>query len=71
MFDPAEFFQNPVQSGSGSELQNPGVSRSGNRIKFNIGRLQSRDEQRSALDLTESGLKPILAGSGLDGTAIF
>jgi len=33
--NPDELFQNPVQSGSGSELQNPVGSRSGNRIMFN------------------------------------
>ena len=31
------FFQNPVQSGSGSELQNPVGSRSRNWIMFNTG----------------------------------
>jgi len=31
------FFQNPVQSGSGSEVQNPVGSRSGDRIMFNTG----------------------------------
>jgi len=31
----------------------------------------TRDEHGSRLDRTGSGLKPILAGSGLDGTAIF
>jgi len=30
-----------------------------------------RDEHRSGLDRTRSGLKPILAGSGLDRTPIF
>jgi len=29
------FFQNPVRSGSGSEVQNPVGSQSGNRIMFN------------------------------------
>jgi len=33
--------------------------------------LTSRDEHGSGLDQTGSGLKPILAGSGLDRTAIF
>jgi len=33
--------------------------------------LATRDEHRSRLDRTGSGLKPILAGSGLDRTAIF
>jgi len=33
--------------------------------------LGSRDEHGSGLDPTGSGLKPILAGSGLDRTAIF
>jgi len=33
---PAGFFQNPVQSGSGSEVQNPGETRSGYRMMFNI-----------------------------------
>jgi len=32
---PVEFFQNPVQSGSGSEVQKPVGSRSGDRIMFN------------------------------------
>ena len=32
--DPVEFFQNPVRTGSGSELQNPVESRSENRIMF-------------------------------------
>jgi len=32
------FFRNPVRSGSGSELQNPVGSRSGNRVMFNTGR---------------------------------
>jgi len=31
----------------------------------------SRDEHGSGLDLIGSGLKPILAGSGLERTAIF
>ena len=31
----------------------------------------SRDEPGSGLDRTGSGLKPVLAGSGLDRTAIF
>jgi len=35
--DPEEFFRNPVRSDSGSELQNPIGSRSGNRITFNTG----------------------------------
>jgi len=33
--------------------------------------LSNRDEHGTGLDRTESGLKPILAGSGLDRTAIF
>ena len=33
--DPVEFFQNPGQPGSGSEVQNLVGSRSGNRIIFN------------------------------------
>jgi len=33
--------------------------------------LRSRDEHGSGLDRTGSGLKPILAGSGLDRIAIF
>jgi len=33
--DPVEFFQNPVQSGSSSELQNLGGSQSGSWIMFN------------------------------------
>jgi len=43
--DRVEFFLNPVRSGFGSELQNPVVSRSGNRIMFNTvlcGLLHSR-----------------------------
>ena len=40
--DPVEFFQNPVQSGSCSVLQNPVGSWSGNRIKFNSGSHSSR-----------------------------
>jgi len=32
---------------------------------------RDRDEHGSGLDRTGSGLKPILAGSGLDRTAIF
>ena len=35
------------------------------------GALVSRDEHGSGLDRTGSGLKRILAGSGLDRTAIF
>jgi len=35
--DPVEFFQNPVQPGSGSEVQNPVESRIRNRIMFNTG----------------------------------
>jgi len=35
--DPFDFFRNPVRTGSGSELQNPIGSRSGNRIMFNTG----------------------------------
>jgi len=31
----------------------------------------SRDEHESGLDRTGSGLKPVLAGSGLERTAIF
>jgi len=38
--DPVEFFLNPVRSGSGSELQNPVASRSGNRIMFNTAAKQ-------------------------------
>jgi len=34
---PVEFFQNPVQTGSGSELQIPVGSRSGILIMFNTG----------------------------------
>jgi len=33
--------------------------------------VESRDEHGSGLDRTGSGLKPILAGLGLDRTAIF
>jgi len=33
--------------------------------------MPSRDEHGSGLDRTGSGLKPILAGSGLDRIAIF
>ena len=33
--------------------------------------LYNRDEHRSGLDRTGSGLKPILVGTGLDRTAIF
>jgi len=33
--------------------------------------IQAGDEHGSRLDRTRSGLKPILAGSGLDRTAIF
>jgi len=33
--------------------------------------VSSRDEHRSGLDRIGTGLKPILAGSGLDRTAIF
>jgi len=36
-----------------------------------MGELSIRDEYGSGLDRTGSGLKPILAGSGLDLTAIF
>ena len=36
-FDPVEFFQNPVQSGSGSEVQNPIGSLSWNQTMFNTG----------------------------------
>jgi len=35
--DPLEFFQNPVQPGSGSGVQNPVGLRSRNRIMFNTG----------------------------------
>jgi len=35
--NPVEFFQNPVQFGSGSEVQNPVGSQSGNLIMFNTG----------------------------------
>jgi len=35
--NPVEFFQNPVRSGSGSELENPVGLRSGNRIMINTG----------------------------------
>jgi len=34
-------------------------------------RVVSRDEHGTGLDRTGSGLTPILAGSGLDWTAIF
>jgi len=59
IFDPVELFRNPVQSGS--ELQNPVGSRSVNRQRW--------ERIRTGSDW--SGLKPILAGSGLDRTTIF
>ena len=40
------YFRNPVQSGYGSELQNPVGSRSGNRIMFNTGLDQRWDRIR-------------------------
>jgi len=42
------------------------------RSQTGVGLLvSSRDEHGSGLDRNGSGLKPILAGSGLDRTAIF
>jgi len=39
--------------------------------EYPTGKPDSRDEQGSGLDRIGSGLKPILAGWGLDRTAIF
>ena len=40
--DAVEFFQNPIWSGSGSEVKNPVGSWSGNRIMFNTARQASK-----------------------------
>ena len=40
-------------------------------MPFPISLPSGRDEHRSGLDRTGSGLKPILTGSGLDQTAMF
>jgi len=40
-------------------------------IRLQNFHIRTRDEHGSGLDRIGSGLKPILAGSGLDRTAIF
>jgi len=55
--DPVEFFRNPVQSGSGSELQNPVGSRSWNRIIFNTAAVAASGPTRWT---STYGLEPVL-----------